>query len=225
MSPLYVYAFVDRMIPPLRRRGRAIEFIDIGGLYAAVERTDQRPAVSEQALAVQHDVVTSIARVVDAIVPARFGSLIDGEELQRIAALRGPAIRDALTLVRGRAQMTVRLFGEPGLGGSLSPAQPVTGGAAPSGTQYLAQRRAASVGRALPEETAAIAAAVDHLLVAERSEPGRGPILVTSYHLIECGSETVYREALAPVRSRLGADRVAVSGPWPPFAFAPELWP
>jgi len=224
MSPLYVYAFVDRMIPPLRSRGRAIEFIDVGDLYAAVERRDRAPGVSEQTLEVQHDVVTSIARVVEAILPARFGSMIDREELHRIAVMRGPAIREALDLVRGRAQMTVRLFGEEGPRGNMAPAQPVRGETARSGTQYLQQRRAVSVGRALPEATAAIAAAVAHLLVAGRSEPGRGRILATAYHLIERGSEQVYKDALAPVRSRLGADRVAVSGPWPPFAFAPELW-
>lgn len=234
MSRIYVYALVDRAFPPIRRRGRTIEVVEIdgaGGVFAAVERTDHLPAVSEAVLEVQHDLVTCIAGVADAILPARFGSLVDEVELEQLVALRGPSIREALTLVRGRAQMTVRVSGrgddeddgDRGTRGSV--AAPVERGAALTGTEYLEQRRAASLGRALPEDTAAIAAAVGHLLVARRSVPGRGRLLVTLYHLIERGTEEAYADALAPVRSRFGESRLTVSGPWPPFAFAPDLWP
>ncbi len=234
MSRIYVYALVDRALPPIRRRGRTIEVIEIdgtGGLFAAVERTDQPPAVSEAALEIQHDLVTCIAAVADSILPARFGSLVDELELQQLAALRGPSIREALTLVRGRAQMTVRVSGgdneenDDGRGPDGSVAVSRARGAALSGTEYLEQRRAASLGPALPEETASIAAAVDHLVLARRSVPGRGRLLVTLYHLIARGTEEAYADALAPVRSRLGESRLTLSGPWPPFAFAPDLWP
>ena len=91
MSRIYVYALVDGAFPPIRRHGRTIEVVEIdgaGGVFAAVERSDQLPAVSEAALEVQHDLVTCIAAVADAILPARFGSLVDEVELEQLVALR-----------------------------------------------------------------------------------------------------------------------------------------
>ncbi len=116
--------------------GHRIEFVKADAVYAAVERLDERPAVSEAALRAQHDIVARIAAKVDAILPARFGSLVDVEELERVVALRREAIRDALDLVRGRVQMTVRLFDAEA---AVPLAHAAT--AARSGTEYLQARR------------------------------------------------------------------------------------
>ena len=110
MSTLYVFALAAGKAGPFSAAGHRIEFVKADAVYAAVERLDERPAVSEAALRTQHDIVARIAAKVDAILPARFGSLVDVEELERVVALRREAIRDALDLVRGRVQMTVRLF-------------------------------------------------------------------------------------------------------------------
>ena len=201
--------------------GHRIEFVKADAVYAAVERLDERPAVSEAALRTQHDIVARIAAKVDAILPARFGSLVDVEELERVVALRREAIRDALDLVRGRAQMTVRLFdaearrsaGPRGHGGEKRNRVPA--GAAAGG------RRA----------RAAAAGGGDY---RGREGHRRGGAF---------GSRSGARggDDLSPRRSRGGGrstgrgspaippgpDRqtMSVSGPWPPFAFVPELWP
>ncbi len=47
-------------------------------------------------------------------------------------------------------------------------------------------------------------------------------LLATVYHLIERGSVAAYSRALAEASSRLSGVRVAVSGPWPAYAFTPE---
>jgi len=191
-------------------------------VYAAVERLDERPAISEAALRAQHEIVARIAAKVDAILPARFGSLVELEELERVVALRREAIRDALTLVRGRTQMTVRVFDAEAHAAVAPLAHAAT--QATSGTEYLHARRQAAV-RAQPQAVAAIAAAVKDIVAAERSEAGQGRVAATVYHLVEHARVDKYRKRIARIPSGPDRQTLSVSGPWPPFAFVPELWP
>jgi hypothetical protein len=45
--------------------------------------------------------------------------------------------------------------------------------------------------------------------------------IVSVYHLIERGSVSEYQQALSHIQS----PSMTVTCPWPPFAFAPDLWP
>jgi predicted component of type VI protein secretion system len=223
MSTLYVFALVAGKAGSFSAAGHRIEFVKADAVYAAVERLDERPAVSEAALRTQHDIVVRIAAKVDAVLPARFGSLVDLEELERVVELRREAIRDALDLVRGRAQMTVRLFDAEAQDAAVNPlAHAAT--VATSGTHYLQARRQAAV-RALPQAVAAITAAVKDIVAAERSEAGQGRVAATVYHLVDCAAVEKYRRRLAGISSGPDGQTLTVSGPWPPFAFGPELWP
>ena len=151
----------------------------------------------------------------DAILPARFGSLVDRAELERVVALRHDAIAEALALVAGCEQMTVRVFGE------ASTAAPAA--AAPtSGTRYLQQR--ADAERAVPGAARPLADAVRALVRAERIVRGERGVIVTLYHLVARGASGEYQQALEPLRATWPGPGFIVSGPWPPFAFAPELW-
>ena len=220
MSSLYVFALAAGKAGTFSAAGHRIEFVKADAVYAAVERLDQRPAVSEAALRTQHDIVARIAAKVDAILPARFGSLVDVEELERVVALRREAIRDALDLVRGRAQMTVRLFDAEA---AVPLARAAT--AARSGTEYLQARREAAAGRALPQPVAAITAAVKDIVAAERSEAGQGRVAATIYHLVDRAAVEKYKKRLAAIPPGPDQQMMSVTGPWPPFAFVPELWP
>jgi gas vesicle protein GvpL/GvpF len=216
---MYVYGLADRQARPLRAAGHAIEFVAVEGVYAVVEKRDTRLAVSEAALRTQHEIVRRIAARVEALLPARFGSLVDEAELAQVVRQRRSAIREALDLVRGREQMTVRVFTDtlP----AARQAGAATGVPATTGTSYLQARRAVAAGCPIPDSVADIDAAVAHLVVARRAEPGQGHVAATLYHLIERGRAPAYLEALDPIRQRT----LTVSGPWPPFAFVPELWP
>jgi hypothetical protein len=220
MRTLNVFALAGEAAEPFEEAGHRIEFVTCAGLYAAVERIDDRPAVSEAALRAQHDIVAQIASRVDALLPARFGSVVDLDELTRLVTRRRDAIGQALELVRGRVQMTVRLFSAAGPSESGTPSVPPE---PVSGTAYLQQRSRAAA-PVLPAGVAAIAAAVRGLVVAERAEPGHGRIAATVYHLVERGAVGPYQQALDPSRMGLLSDTIAVSGPWPPFAFAPDIW-
>jgi hypothetical protein len=218
MSAVYVYALLDPARRPARIGKHAIEYVGIGSICAAVERVSERPAVSEIALRDQHDVVTRLARNADAILPARFGSLIELDELERMVARHEHTIERALELVRGREQMTLRLFADSA---GVPPDDAAATSPPSSGTEYLAMRAAAS---AVPPEVKRLRAKLGSLVIAERLERGVGRLHATVWHLITRGSSVRYQTEVARLADDLAPLRPAVSGPWPPFAFAPAIW-
>ena len=219
MKNLYVFALVEQAPAPFSAAGHRIEFVEVEGVYAAVERIRRAPAVTEDALRAQHEVVEHIANRVRAILPARFGALVDERELGAVVFQRRTGIREALALVLGRRQMTARLLAvdaAPAVADSV-PSRVV------SGTEYLEGRRAAAsppLGTAL----AGLASAVRSYVVAERAEGSRGRVLSTVYHLIDQRDEEAYRAAAAPVQRGTHDSTLTISGPWAPFAFGPDLW-
>jgi hypothetical protein len=228
MSVTYVYAIVD----PRATSGRAeksgsrlikvgdhrIQVISVGAVHAAVEQIDDVPAVSEDSLRSQHQLVVALGQRFDAILPVRFGATIERAELERLLNVRQKALRQALDAVRGREQMTVRIFG-------AEAARPAAPDQRVTGTAYLSsRRRAARV--VVPPAGTRIRRAVQPLLARERIDPGRGRVRATLHHLITRGQAAEYT---ALVNQSLGEATspgdVVVSGPWPPFAFTPDLWP
>jgi hypothetical protein len=120
-------------------------------------------------------------------------------------------------MVRGREQMTVRLFG-------ASAVQEPSVSLTPTGTQYLEARRLAAQAPSSPEIDA-VRAAVEDLVGAERLEAGAGRIRMYLYHLVKAGQAAAYRARVEALRETHTTMNVSVSGPWPAFAFAPELLP
>jgi hypothetical protein len=222
-NALYVYALAEARAAALRIRGRTVRFERIGDVYAAVERRTTPPALSEEDLRTQHAIVAAISSRSDAVLPARFGAFLDREELARIVALRHDRIHQAFGLVRGRSQMNVRLLGAD-RAATAAPALRPDGSRRP-GTRYLLRRRAASQGRIPTAVVRALHAAVERVVLDERVEPGEGVVAARLYHLIARGSVRRYRQALAAFADGQVRYRIAATGPWPPFAFVPEIWP
>jgi len=217
---LYVYALVDRRLPRVKVHGRTIESVAIGDVYALAQRTDRRPPVSEEMLRQQHDIILQLADRAPAILPARFGSIVGEAELRKIVAARAVQLNAAFDLVRGREQMTVRLIG--GAEAVNRPARQAAVVAAGPGARYLEERRNAA-GYPLPEAAAQLTAAVRSMVFAERAEPGQGGVRAMLYHLIERDRSGTYCRALARAAANVEPFTVKVTGPFPPFAFAPEL--
>jgi hypothetical protein len=216
MSALYVFAITGERPAGFEFEGHHVEFIPVGGVVAAAERRASNIAVSEAALRIQHEIVLQIAARVDGILPVRFGASVAERELAQLLTTRHSAISDALDLVRGRVQMTIRFRDHA----AVEPVSAVRRSGAPAtGTAYLEARRAAAL-RPLPASAAAAIHVVRHLVTAERHDGTRPPAW-SVYHLIERGRVCDYRAAL----SKAGSGSASVSGPWPPFACAPDLWP
>jgi hypothetical protein len=213
---LYVYALVEHPGRSSTIEGRRIDIVPAGEVFAAVESNitpaDRRSDISEAALREQHAIVVALARRFDAILPARFGSSVDVKTLEHTLTMNRSEIRRAFALVTGREQITVRIVGAR----RDTPADWSSGGA------YLRSRMAASRPTLSPT-VRALKRAVKPLVRAERLEPARGNIRVTLHHLIERGRVRAYRAAVRDAVAVPSAEHVVISGPWPPFAFAPDL--
>jgi len=229
MSPLYVYALVAE--PPAHPlpaglAGERLRLVDCGGVLAAVGEMSVAPPLQADALR-GHDATVRALSGEPGLLPARFGSLVgDEEELRAWLQPRVDSLRGALARVRGCEQMTIRISStgpdtdreRTGTDTATETATETAG----MGTRYLQARRAAmGDARAIPE-VARVLDAVADLVREEHVESHRRPPLVASaYHLVPRASLDLYRARLDAAVAREVSLRVTVSGPWPPYAFAP----
>jgi hypothetical protein len=224
-SLLYLYALVDEEPMGPLGEGLAGEPLRLArdAISAVVGDLPERPKPNRETLERQDAVVRRLAGAFGAILPARFGEVFADERALAVRLEpRAAEVAAALALVRGCVQMTLRVFGEPEA--LLDPEPEPAGG---PGTRYLAdRRRAGERARSLPEIDL-LREALRPLLRAERIErhEGGGPLLGTAYHLIPRAQTAAYLDVLEAERARIGGRRVAASGPWPPYAFAPESAP
>jgi hypothetical protein len=183
------------------------------------------PSVDARALRGHDAVVRALAEHADAILPARFGCFVkDDTALCDALQPRARELGDALRLVRGCEQMTLRVYDADAAPPSAGqPAANAGTAAARPGTSYLVGRqRERQRAREVPELDP-VRPALRMLVRDERAQRHRTPPLVASvYHLIERGQAAVYQETLTRAAASLGGVRVSASGPWPPYAFAPE---
>jgi hypothetical protein len=199
--------------------GEPLRFLAVGGVLAAVGDMAGPPPVSPTTLLAHDAVVRRLAAAVDAILPVRFGTLLEGEPaLAEAIAARAPGLREALALVAGREQMTLRVFG------ASSPAPDVATDADDlgPGTRYLETRRRQARRDADVPELAPLRARLYPLVHAEQAQRHETPPLLASvYHLVDRGGAAAYRAAVAAGAAALAPRRAAATGPWPPYAFAP----
>ncbi|HEY7213233.1 MAG TPA: GvpL/GvpF family gas vesicle protein [Thermoanaerobaculia bacterium] len=225
MNPLlYLYALVDD--DPAGSLGEGIageplRLVRRGGIAAVVGDLDSRPRPEREALQRQDAVVRRLADLFSALLPARFGeAFVDESDLAQRISSQKENLAASLVLVRGCVQMTLRVFGDP----ETPPAAEADLDGGP-GMRYLeARRREHLRTRALPEIDS-LREALRPLLRAERIERHEaGRLLGTAYHLVQRAQTGAYLAVLESA-GEIGGRRVAASGPWPPYAFAPEAAP
>jgi hypothetical protein len=210
---LYVYALVEPGLPrTFRLLGHGLHVLHMSGVGVVVERRRSRGAPEPETLKRQHELVVELDRRAGALLPARFGSLISRGALTALIATHADAILEALARVRGRRQMTLRVFG------AIESREPAASTAS-SGTEYLARRRERA--HAVPDEVRTIRDVIGDV-AAERVAAGPSGI-VAVYHLVPSRDIAAYRRKASTLQGILAPRQVTVSGPWPAFAFAPEL--
>ena len=178
-------------------------------------------AVTRRALERHDSVVRRVARRVPAILPARFGSSVPADaDVRAFLQRHRRAIDEALDLVDGRMQMTLRIRRVPGARTRRRSAPPAdTPG---PGRAYLLARAARPLD--VVPELAPACACWAPLVRAERGSRPRGTgDLLTVYHLIDQDGEAAYRRAVARGRRQVPSFRLHLSGPFPPYAFAAWL--
>jgi hypothetical protein len=218
---LYIYAVADT--EPVAPLGTGIgdeplTLIPVGRLVAVAGSLPGRPSADVETLKKQDAVVRRLAGLFAALLPVRFGeSAADEAAVAAKIAPRESELTAALELVRGCVQMTLRVFGEPDPAPEPRPA--MAGG---PGARYLeARRQEQEALRSLPE-IGPLSLALRPLLRAERIERhAAGPLLGTAYHLVPREGTAAYLATVEEARGRIGGRRIAATGPWPPYAFAP----
>jgi hypothetical protein len=218
----YVYALLAE--PPRGEAGAGLgaeplRFLAVGDMLAVVGDLAARPPVSPTTLLAHDSVVRRLAAAVDAILPVRFGTLLDGEQaLAEAIAARAPRLREALALVAGREQMTLRVFGSPAAAAGVEPAPDDLG----PGARYLETRRRQARRDAAVPELAPLRARLEPLVHAEQAQRHETPPLLASvYHLIDRGRAPAYLDAVAGGADAMAPRHARATGPWPPYAFAP----
>jgi hypothetical protein len=216
----YVFALVD--VAPDGRLGRGLRgplrARPMAGAFAIVERRADVPPAELGSLRAHQAVVSRLANAASAILPVRFGTLLEEDALDEVLNERDEEIAEAFALVRHRAQFTWRR--DQPSSASRAPQTLKAPGSTGGGAAYL--RRAAKAANTTPP--AAFRLLQDRLhafVVRERFQPAASGTPDTLYQLIEKTAIGRYR-AVADALT-LTAPDVTVSGPWPPFAFAPEL--
>jgi hypothetical protein len=215
----YVFALVDAA--PASRPGKGIggplSILPVGDAFAVAERRADVPPVEFGSLEKHQGVVTRLAACVPAILPVRFGTLLERAALDEALEDRDEEIAGAFALVRGRVQFTWRKRG---------PAAPKRVGeragqrALASGTDYL--RHAARAAKpAPPAAWRALRAKLAPLLSVERYQPATTTLPESLYHLVDRASSVRYATVAAGLSH--ATPSLTMTGPWPPFAFAPEL--
>ena len=217
-----VYALTSAAMPPLdamtgiaRERLRPVR---VGRVTAVVGDLRRAPAADEPTLRRFDRVIRQLFLTVPALLPARFGTCFQSlDELTTVLRLRQASLRGALGLVRGRAQMTVRVIET----GGTKPVPASVGSPVPaglsrtvtSGVDYL-RRRAASERHVPGFEP--VRARVGRWVRAERVDRRTG--VATIYHLVPRAAPAPYRAAVEQAAAAAGL-RCVVTGPWPPYAF------
>ena len=210
---LYVIAIVDEPIPTFRVGGRPFRSLKVApGVYAIVERRAAAPAVTDVHLRAQHRAVVLASKQADAILPVRFGTLLQPDDLTDVVRNFEEDFHSALKDVRGKVQMTIRL---PAPSRQPAARKPRSGEA--SGREYLEALRAA-LHVPVPRTAMPLLRALEPFVARERRE--RGPALATVYHLVRRDDVRSYRAAY-DTHIVQGA---MLTGPWPPFAFTPRLF-
>jgi len=220
----YVFALVDQVPSGGAGKGltAALSLRKLAGAFAVVERRADVPPVAFGTLKKHQDVVSRLAKRVPAILPVRFGTLLEAADLDEAVQERGEEIAEAFDLVRDRVQFTWRSAGKPGrqAGSVRREAGPDTRTAALSGTQYLEQA-ARAANPPPPAAFRALQTRLATLVVRQRYQPGTPALPEAVYHLVAAADVRRYTAAAAAIDPL--APKLTMSGPFAPFAFAPEI--
>jgi gas vesicle protein GvpL/GvpF len=213
----YVFALVDAAPTGAAGSGLsgALSLRKLAGAFVVVERRADVPPVAFGTLRKHQDVVSRLAKQVPAILPVRFGTLLEPSELDEAVDERDEEIAEAFDLVRDRVQFTWRAAGKP-----KRAARVTSRAGAVSGTQYL-RRAARAANPPAPAAFRPLRATLAPLAVRQRYQPGTATLPEAVYHLVGRADVREYTAAAAALGNTTSS--IAVTGPFPPFAFAPEI--
>lgn len=237
MTGVTVYAFARASSKAVKGgalgRGAQRERLQVlrQGKVVAIFGETKKPSRPEPAALLAHDaVIRRLHAELDGVLPARFASHQPRSAILAILESREALFRQSLQDVRGAEQMVLRVFAPEKMGtgyflGSPKVACPPFDAGSPAlgpGAKYLQTRFAEHVASRTIPELEPLRAELSKLVRTERVRRSDSPegLLGTVYHLVPRGRLARYQRLVT--RPDLPV-RLVVRGPFPPYAFGPEL--
>jgi hypothetical protein len=240
-SVLWCYGVTDGAVPAVTGvDGAAVRGLEHAGLTALVSelpaaRFASGPLEAEledlerlEALARAHEAVLAAALEAGPVVPFRLCTIYsDDDAVRESLADRRAALADALRLVTGMAEWSVKVLHRP-------PAVPEPGDAA-TGADYLARKRDSRDQAAAVADAAAEAASQVHERLTElaadaviaRAQDRRlsgheGEMVLNASYLVADERADVFRATVEELAERFEADDLhfQLAGPWPAHHFS-----
>lgn len=220
----YIYG-VTGSPPPLDAEGvggQPVSALEEGSLWLIGSPWAGDPPGLEPAAVLAHERVVEVALEVGAVLPFRYGTVVDEVAVRAFVQTHSARIARQLAQVRGRVEVSLKLIelSPPPPREPVSPARPSTG------LEYM-QRRREAVRRLeeRAERARAVVARVEERLapwIADRRHrlAPDDRVLAAITHLIPREAVGEWTQAVADLRPQLTGLDCLASGPWPPYHFA-----
>jgi hypothetical protein len=198
------------------RSGHRLAQLRCGPIAAVVREVTRPPATSASRLRLYEQHMRELTERFPALLPARFATVMPADELMLVLTTRRRDFQRALSHVRGKSQMTVRIVKRNAKRTRPPGPAAVRRDAAMSGRDYLRARARDAAARRMVPGFEPVRAAVARWIRDERVEHRDG--VSTIYHLVPRASSARYRHALQAATAAADLPAI-VTGPWPPYAF------
>lgn len=210
MSAVYLYAITDNRPARLPEEVDVLTVNGIVGVYGS--KAEEELQATEANLWAHEAVVESLMEE-GAVLPARFGTVLQSVERLRDELLtRQEEFAQALNLVRGRVELGVRAAW-PQRGEVVNPAE--------SGRGYLARKLEQQ--RAAADATSSVHEPLALLAVDSTIRVLQSPCLtLIGSYLVDRGDVERFREEAERLARALGGVGLACTGPWPPYSFTSQ---
>lgn len=228
---LYAYCLVEDPdtidVPGVQVRGvqgAAVRLLKIDefGVLVSDGESDAFPLTKESAIA--HDAVVRSILGQTTSLPFRFGSVVSEQQLRHYVATYKPALKKNLAHVRGCVQMDLKIIWQYSKPDAGPPPEEERG----PGTAFLEKKRRELLG---DERQVALKAELSDFLRKDLDglirdqqvtlRPSRTAVLAAVFHLVESASTQRYQEKVQEIRNIRPDLNIRMSGPWPPYSFAP----
>lgn len=225
---IYLYCIVPRdHHPPAALRGlddRPVVLAALGEIACWVSDLSARPEPSLEGLQTHDRVARAAVSVSVSPLPARFGQWFpDGEALRARLSRALGGYEEALAHVAGSVEFGTRIGERP----RVAAEQPPRAGGLGPGASYLrtiaGAKARADVAAARERRVHSMIEEALREVVIETRDPrtpsARGANELA--HLVRLGDVEDFRSAVAALSERYPELRLVLTGPWPPYSFAP----
>jgi hypothetical protein len=186
-----------------------LELVGDGPVAGVFRVVAERPAPTDAEDLWRHDRLIEELMAQRAVLPLRYGTVLDGkEELERILAERSAEFARLLDRVRGRVELAVRVLAEED--------RPDIAEGGAGYMRELARRRARA------ERAAAVLEPLEQVADASVARDSAEEAWTRRAYLVERDRLDEFRSRLDQLTESSPELRVTCTGPWAPYSFVSE---